>query len=263
VTAITAILFPKADVACVGDFEMRKDEREVLEVLKSELEYVRNGTYSEHESWGPRFIFEDSPTCQNFGHRDNPSPCSGCILMDFVPPEHHSQKFPCRHIPLDALGQTLDSLYRHGDEGEVEQVVCNWLQATIQRLEQERESYRQQDERTSLSSPWQRSAGSGQHATRIALYEKVHPKCANPACPAAFHWLAGGKLFRFRPDEGAYSNDPQPMAGTPTERQGVKHYWLCERCSHQFTLIHEQQEGVVLKLQCLGLPMVRAAAERE
>ena len=114
---------------------MLKDERDVVDVLKSELEYLRSGAYSERESWGPGFIFEDSPTCLNFGHKDNPGPCSGCVLMDFVPPQHRSQKFPCRHIPLDASGQTLDALYRHCDQAEVEETVSNWLQATIQRLE--------------------------------------------------------------------------------------------------------------------------------
>ena len=38
-------------------FEMLKDERDVVEVLKSELEYLRNSTYSERESWGPRVYF--------------------------------------------------------------------------------------------------------------------------------------------------------------------------------------------------------------
>jgi len=131
---------------------MLKDERDAVEVLKSELEFLRNGNYSEGASWRPRFIFEDSPTCLNFGHRDNPSPCSGCILIDFVPPEHRSKKFPCRHIPLDASGQALDALYRHCNQEEVEAVVCDWLQLTIRRLEQERERHRQEPEHIPLNS---------------------------------------------------------------------------------------------------------------
>ncbi len=74
------------------------------------------------------------------------------------------------------------------------------------------------------------------------LYERFHPKCANPACPAAFHWLAGGKFFRFRPEETS-SNDNQSKEDSPTGHQGVKHYWLCERCSHLFTLVYEQEQG--------------------
>jgi len=171
--------------------------------------------------------------------------------MDFVPPQHRSQKFPCRHIPLDASGQTLDALYRNCDQGEVKETVCNWLQVTIQRLEREREVNRQEDERKPLSS---------QESKGIPLYQKLHPKCANPVCPAAFHWLAGGKFFRFRPEE-ASSNENQPKEDSPTGHQGIKHYWLCERCSHLFTLLYEQEQGVVLKPRFLGLPIARASGE--
>lgn len=233
---------------------MIKDERDVLEVLKSELEYLRSGGYSEEASWTPRFIFEDSPTCLNFGHRDEPRPCSGCALMDFVPAQHRSEKFPCRHIPLDAWGQTLDTLYRGSDQSEVEQTVSNWLQVTIQRLERERETDHQNDEHTSFSSRWRRSARSPDQGTRgPSLYEKFHPKCANPACPAPFHWLAGGMFFRFRPeDDPTPSKEDHPHRDLPTGRQNVKHYWLCERCSHLFRLVHEQEHGVVLKPRWLG-----------
>jgi hypothetical protein len=230
---------------------MLKDERDVVEVLKSELEFLRNGDYSKRGSWGPRFIFEDSPTCLNFGHRDNPSPCSGCTLIDFVRPEHRSDNFPCRHIPLDASGQTLDALYRHSDQEEVEAAVCNWLQLTIQHLEQERERHRQEDERRPLNTPESRG---------IPLYEKLHPKCANPACPAAFHWLAGGKFFRFRPEEVS-SSENQPKGNSATGHQGVKHYWLCESCLRLFTLVYEREQGVVLKLRWLGLSIARGSGE--
>jgi hypothetical protein len=234
-----------------GSFEMLKDERDVVEVLKSELEFLRNGNYSERGSWGPRFIFEDSPTCLNFGHRDNLSPCSGCILIDFVPPEYRSETFPCRHIPLDASGQTLDALYRHSDQEEVEAEVCNWLQLTIQRLEQEREINRQEPERMPLNR---------QETRGIPLYEKLHPKCANPVCPAAFHWLAGGKFFRFRREEVS-SNKNQSKEDSRTGHQGVKHYWLCESCLRLFTLVYEREQGVVLKPRWLGLSMARGSVE--
>jgi hypothetical protein len=245
-----------------GVFEMRKEERDVLEVLKSELEYLRSGAYAKRESWGPRFIFEDSPTCLNFGHKDNPSPCSGCVMMDFVPPEYRSEKFPCRYIPLDASGQTLDSLYRHCGEGEVEQAVCNWLETTIRALEHERETYRRKDERMSFSSGWWRSA-RGSHEDGTALYEKFHPKCANPACPAAFHWLAGGKFFRFLPEGDTCPTENQYQKSSVTGHHGIKHYWLCERCSGLFTLVYQQEQGVVLKPHWLELPIATAATESQ
>ena len=248
---------------CALRFEMLKDERDAVEVLKSELEYLKSGAYADGESWGPRFIFEDSPTCLNFGHRDNPRPCSGCVLMDFVPPELRSQKFPCRHIPLDAAGQTLDSLYRHCDRGEVEQAVCNWLRTTIQRLEQEREAYNQKGESAAFGNFWWRSVRCSPESLSIPLYERFHPKCANPACPATFHWLAGGKFFRFRPGENTYSTENQPEPGSAVKHHGVRHYWLCERCSHMFTLVYEPSEGVVLKPRWLGLPMAKASGEAQ
>lgn len=254
VTVVTEMLcFVEHVVAVHGSLEMLKDERDVVEVLKSELEYLKSGAYAEGESWGPRFIFEDSPTCLNFGHRDNPSPCSGCVLMDFVPSEHRSQRSPCRHIPLDASGQTLDSLYRHSDEREVEAAVRNWLQATIERLEQEREAYKQKkDESADFGNLWWRSVRCGPESRSIPLYEKFHPKCANPACPTAFHWLAGGKFFRFRPGDNTSSPENQPEPGSAIRHHGVRHYWLCERCSSMFTLVYEPREGVVLKARWLG-----------
>ena len=119
--------------------KMQKGQRGVLEVLKTELKFLELGGYSMRASWGPQFVFEDTPTCVNCGRRDGPViPCTECVLIDLVPAEHRSEKIPCRRIPLDASGKTLDSLYRYGDPQEVEDVVGNWLRTTIDRLEQER-----------------------------------------------------------------------------------------------------------------------------
>jgi hypothetical protein len=73
----------------------------------------------------------------------------------------------------------------------------------------------------------------------------LHPKCANPNCAAAFEWLAGGKLFRFRHDSGELA----PVGGNDASANGshgVGHFWLCERCSNVYTLQHEQDRGVVI-----------------
>ena len=77
---------------------MPEEERGVLEVLKTELKFLEIGGYSMRTSWGPQFIFEDSPTCINSDCNENPRPCTGCVLMRFVPPEHRSEKIPCRAI---------------------------------------------------------------------------------------------------------------------------------------------------------------------
>jgi len=120
---------------------MQQDKRDLLQVLKSELKFLEMGGYSREPSWGPKLIFEDSPTCLNCGRRDNPIiPCTECVLIDLVPGQHRSEEIPCRHIPLDASGNTLDSLYPHANPQEVEETVANWLRATIARLEQEQKA---------------------------------------------------------------------------------------------------------------------------
>jgi hypothetical protein len=42
---------------------------------------------------------------------------------------------------------------------------------------------------------------------------------------------------------------------------GVKHFWLCERCCHVFTLVSTKESGVILKLLWSELPVVDALEE--
>jgi len=216
---------------------MQKDERDLLEVLQFELQFLKDGGYGRcpKTPWRPQYIFEDSITCMNYDSNESPGPCSDCVLMPLVPPERRSEKIPCRHIPFNASGETLDSLYRYGDQCEIEGTVETWLMTTIQRLENERKAAREQPTPTSGS------------LRGTPLYQKQHPKCANPACPNAFHWTAGGKFFRFRPDP-VQSGQGNAAADSPVGIHGVRHYWLCERCSHLFTLVYHDESGVVLKL---------------
>lgn len=119
---------------------MPKDGRDLLEVLKFELEFLEKGGYgrSPRAPWRPSFIFEDSPTCMNYDSKDKPGPCSACVLDELVPPDRRAEKIPCRHIPLNAQGETIDSFYRWGTQAELEETLRNWLKASIKRLEQER-----------------------------------------------------------------------------------------------------------------------------
>jgi hypothetical protein len=221
---------------------MHKDERDLLDVLKFELEFLEKGGYgrSPREPWRPQFIFEDSPTCMNYDCKENPGPCSDCVLMHWIPNENREDKFACRHIPLGPSGETLDSLYRYGDQHEVEEAVSNWLRATISQLEEERKSAHLKASEHVLSSDTPPKP--------TPLYQQLHPKCANPGCPVAFHWLGGGKFFRFRPNQPAEESLPNT--------HGVKHFWLCERCSHAFTLVYERENGVVLRLLSAELPFI-------
>jgi len=172
--------------------------------------------------------------------------------MQLVPPERRAEKIPCRHIPFNVSGETLDSLYRYSDGNEIEENVGNWLRATIQRLEEERAAA----QRTCSKQP---PAGGGT-LRGTPLYQKQHPKCANPACPTAFHWTGGGKFFRFRPDPVSASGN-NSTADSPGGIHGVRHYWLCERCSHVFALVNEEGYGVVLKVLWSELPAVETHKE--
>lgn len=236
---------------------MQKDERDLLEVLKFELKFLEDGGYgrSPRAAWRPQLIFEDSPTCMNFNSPEDPVPCAHCVLIQLVPPEFRSEQIPCRHIPFDSSGETLDSLYRCGDQVEIEEVVGGWLRATIKRLENER-AVAEGNQREL------RATEIGATTKGTPLYQKQHPKCANPACPIAFQWTGGGKFFRFRPDKVSQvkGSSVQESAG---ESQGVKHYWLCERCSQAFTLVYDEQYGVVLKVLWPELPVTEAGKNKK
>jgi len=118
---------------------MPQDNRDVLEVLKSELNFMENGWYksSPRTQRRPPFIFEDSPTCLNYGSRQRLLPCSECVLMAFVPQDCRGDRIPCRHISLNVEGYTIDTYYRLGTQEELEVGAADWLRKTIQRLEEE------------------------------------------------------------------------------------------------------------------------------
>ena len=226
---------------------MRKDERDLLEVLKSELEFLEQGGYgrSPRTPWRPRYIFEDSLTCMNYNSRENPAPCTDCVLMHLVPSERRSEEIPCRYIPFNVSAETLDSLYRHSDQNEIEEAVGNWLRVTIQRLE---------EERTAIRKDRQRQLTLNLEALRgTPLYQEEDPKCANWACATAFHWTGGGKFFRFRPDP-VLASGCNARVDSPRGIHGVRHYWLCEGCSRVFTLAYEEGYGVMLEMLWTELP---------
>jgi len=233
---------------------MQKDERDLLDVLKFELNFLEKGGYgsSPREPWRPKFIFEDSPTCMNYDCKENPAPCSDCVLMQLVPPEFRSGKITCRQIQLNGSGETLDNLYRYGDQHEIEETFGNWLRVTIHQLEEQKIDATREEDYSLLS---ERDAIQG-----TALYQNICPKCANPSCPITFHWLQGGKFFRFRPD-GSVKQPSDTRTDLPGNLHGVKHFWLCEHCSHVFTLVYSEGSGVLLRLLWPALPLVEPLKE--
>ena len=119
---------------------MPKDDRDLLDVLKRELEFLQHGGYRMKvaQPWRPQFVFEDSPTCLNRGIQENRIPCSECVLISLVPSDQRKEKFPCRHIPLTTAGASINYFYHCGTEEELESALSEWLTKTIHRLEQEK-----------------------------------------------------------------------------------------------------------------------------
>jgi len=85
------------------------------------------------------------------------------------------------------------------------------------------------------------------------MLNNLHPKCANPACVTAFHWLSGGKFFQFHRGP-AQAIPTDGGAGRVEYVHQVEHFWLCERCSDIYTLGYEPGRGVMLRLQWSDLP---------
>ncbi len=110
---------------------------DTLRVLKNELRFVQKGGYRQPRLWRPPLVFEDSPICAKQGCAACPE--TSCVLMNFVPQERRHEAVPCRHIPLNDLGETVDSLYRTGTNEEIEESLRSWLRKTIGQLEEQSE----------------------------------------------------------------------------------------------------------------------------
>jgi hypothetical protein len=119
---------------------MKSDKRNLLDVLKKELEFVEKGGYLHpaRAAWRPQFMFQDSPTCLNYQPSDYPSSCTDCVMTQLLPAHAQLRKFPCRYISLNEQGDTLDLLYRAATQKETEATFIDWLKTTIARLERQK-----------------------------------------------------------------------------------------------------------------------------
>ena len=117
-----------------------KDDRDILELLKEELNFIEKGGYgrSVRTPWIPRSAFEDSLTCINYGYPYRVHPCNECHLIDFVTPEHQAKTVPCHYIPVSATGETIEDLERQDNQPKLEAAVKNWLRSQIRRIEAQR-----------------------------------------------------------------------------------------------------------------------------
>jgi hypothetical protein len=108
-------------------------KRDVLEVLRCELNFLEQGGYDRVKQLGlPVSIFQDSLTCLNHGNPLRPHACHECPLYEFVVPDRRTEDIPCHYIPLDAQGQTIANI---SDPRSRLEKVKDWLQITIANLQ--------------------------------------------------------------------------------------------------------------------------------
>ena len=121
---------------------MAKDDRDLLELLKEELDFIEKGGYgrSVRTPWLPKSIFQDSLSCLNYGYPYRAHPCNECHLIDFVAPEHRTEMVPCHFIPLDEAGDTIEDLDSEENQNKTERLLKEWLHQRIQQLEAARTS---------------------------------------------------------------------------------------------------------------------------
>src|SRR5262249_20258126 len=116
---------------------MAKDDRDVLEVLESELDFLTKGGYdrSVRTPREPTVFFQDSPICPEYPCRTHNEQC---LLIQFVPEGKRSMSVPCHHIPLNEKGETVDSMLAGSNREGAEQALKAWIRRAIGHLRQER-----------------------------------------------------------------------------------------------------------------------------
>jgi hypothetical protein len=116
---------------------MPKDERDLLELLKMELDFVEKGGYgrSVRTPWKETSPFRDSLTCVNYALPEKAHPCDECHLIDFVPAEKRDELVPCHFIPLTESGDTVEDLETEGNQAKTEEALKHWMRRKIEEIE--------------------------------------------------------------------------------------------------------------------------------
>ena len=119
---------------------MAKDERDILEILYDELDFIEKGGYgrSVRTPWQPKSAFQESLSCINYADPNHTHSCDECHLIDFVSPGHRREEVPCHFIPLNESGETLEALELEDNQAKLERAVKDWLRARIRKIEDER-----------------------------------------------------------------------------------------------------------------------------
>lgn len=87
--------------------------------------------------------------------------------------------------------------------------------------------------------------------------------CANLQCRKPFLRLREGKLFLVETDRVAKPGEPAvpPFVRARRQQRLVEHYWLCDDCATQWTLIYDRERGVALAPVRRPIASVATAAQ--
>ena len=120
---------------------MTSDERDVLEVLEAELDFIEKGGYgrSPRTPQQARSSFADSLTCINYASSQELHPCEECHLIDFVPTEARRKEVPCHFIQLNESGETVEQFEGMDNQQRLEAALRAWLKAKIKEIKTSRQ----------------------------------------------------------------------------------------------------------------------------
>ena len=87
-------------------------------------------------------------------------------------------------------------------------------------------------------------------------------QCANSLCSKPFLRLREGKLFLVETERLARKGEPAapPFVRARQQQRQVEHYWLCDECAAEWTLVYDRDRGVALAPLRRPVTSVPAAA---
>jgi len=82
----------------------------------------------------------------------------------------------------------------------------------------------------------------------LKVSEKMLSRCANSQCSKPFLRLREGKLFLVETERLTKPGEPAtpPFVRARQQQRQVEHYWLCDECATQWTLVYDRNRGVGL-----------------
>ena len=71
-------------------------------------------------------------------------------------------------------------------------------------------------------------------------------KCANPTCSTPLIYLREGKVFMVENPAEPRIRPRGPVLAKPKPGGRVEHFWLCDACASQWTLMYDSERGITL-----------------